>query len=99
RIYQAALKDPAWTTLFRTIDDSLRDETGETIDNLRQALEDDRKLVEQGLMTQDEFNQEWYCSFEAAVKGAYYANQLVEARKYGRIKHVPYDPGLKVNIV
>jgi hypothetical protein len=99
RIYQAALRDPAWEVQFRTIDDSLRDETGETIDNLRQALEDDRRLVAQGLMTQDEFNQEWYCSFEASAKGAYYATQLAEARKNGRIKHVPHDPGLKVHII
>jgi hypothetical protein len=90
RVYQAARTDPDWTVLFRTIDDSLREETGPTIDNLRQALEDDRRLVASGMMTEDEFNQEWYCSFEAATKGAYYASQLAEARKGGRIKTVPY---------
>jgi hypothetical protein len=99
RIYQSALKNPEWTVVFKTIDDSLRDEEGETINNLRVALEDDRKLVEQGLMTEDEFNQEWYCSFEAAIKGAYYASQLAEARKQSRIKLVPYDPVLKVHTV
>jgi phage terminase large subunit len=99
RIYQAALSNPEWIVVFKTIDDSLRDEEGETINNLRVALEDDRKLVEQGLMTEDEFNQEWYCSFEAAIKGAYYASQLAEARKQGRIKLVPYDPVLKVHTV
>ena len=99
RIYQAALKNPEWTVVFKTIDDSLRDESGKTIENLRVALEDDRKLVAQGLMTEDEFNQEWYCSFEAAIKGAYYAQQLADARKQGRIKLVPYDPSLKVHMV
>ena len=79
RIYQSALNNPDWTVVFKTIDDSLRDEQGETIQNLRQALEDDRKLVAQGLMTQEEFDQEWYCSFEAAIKGAYYAAQIAEA--------------------
>jgi hypothetical protein len=98
RVYQNAKNNPEWTVVFRTIDDSLRDETGETINNLRVALEDDRKLVAQGLMTIDEFNQEWYCSFEAAIKGAYYAKEIAEARK-GRIKLVPYDPALKVHIV
>jgi len=98
RIYQSANNNPEWTVVFKTIDDSLRDEEGETINNLRVALEDDRRLVEQGLMTEDEFNQEWYCSFEAAIKGAYYASQLAEARK-GRIKLVPYDPALKVQLV
>jgi phage terminase large subunit len=99
RIYQAAKGNPEWAVVFKTIDDSLRDEEGETIENLRVALEDDRKLVEQGLMTEDEFNQEWYCSFEAAIKGAYYATQLAAARKQGRIKLVPYDPVLKTHTV
>lgn len=98
RIYKAGLNDPNWTVIFKTIEDSLKDETGETIDNLRIALEDDKKLVAQGLMTQDEFNQEWYCSFEAAVKGAYYAKELAEARK-SRITDVPYDRALPVHIV
>lgn len=99
RIYQSAKANPDWAVVFRTIDDSLRDEEGETIQNLRQALEDDRKLVAQGLMTQEEFDQEWYCSFEAAIKGAYYASQIAEARSKSRIKQVPYDPILKVHIV
>jgi phage terminase large subunit len=99
RLYNTAKESPDWTTVFKTIDDSLRDEQGETINNLRVALEDDRKLVAQGLMTIDEFNQEWYCSFEAAVKGAYYAAEIALARQQGRIKLVPYDPALKVHLV
>jgi hypothetical protein len=99
RLYTEALKSDEWTTVFKTIDDSLKEEQGETINNLRQALEDDRKLVSQSLMTIDEFNQEWYCSFEAAIKGAYYASEIGEARRTKRIKTVPYDPALKVHAV
>jgi hypothetical protein len=99
RLYSNALTDPDWTVIFKTIDDSLRDETGDTIDNLRQALEDDRKLIEKNVMTEDEFNQEWYCSFEAAIKGAYYGKQLAKARADGRVKTVPCDPELKVHAV
>ena len=99
RIYSKALTNPEWTVIFKTIDDSLAEEQGETIDNLRIALEDDRKLVEQGLMTLDEFNQEWYCSFEASVKGAYYAKEIHELRESGRIKEVPYDKELMVHTV
>ncbi len=100
KIYQTALKNPdEYTVIYYTIDDSLKNETGETIENLRQALEDDRKLVLQGEMTQDEFDQEWYNSFEASVKGAYYATQIAEARKQGRIKVVPYDRELLVHTV
>lgn len=100
KTYQNALKHPdQWLVIFKTVDDSMRDERGVTIENLRQAIADDRKLVEQGEMTQEEFDQEWYCSFDAAVKGAYYGNQLSEARKQKRIGTVPYDPELPVHTV
>lgn len=100
KTYQTACANPDdYTTIFRTIDDSLRDETGETIDNLRTALADDRKLVANGEMTSEEFEQEWYCSFEAAIKGAYYARQLHDAREGGRIKEVPYDTAIPVHTV
>ena len=95
--FQAGKKNPEdWLTVFKTIDDSLRDETGETIDNLRQALMDDQRLIKQGEMTQNEFDQEWYCSFEAAIKGAYYSREIAEAHRRGRFKDIAYDPILKV---
>jgi len=99
RIYETAQSDKNWTVIYKTIDDSLKIEKGETIDNLRLALEEDRHLVQQNLMTEDEFNQEWYCSFEAAVKGAYYAKELAQARADNRIRLVPYDKAMKVHTV
>ena len=100
KTYQIAIKNPEeYTTIFRTIDDSLFGEKGEAIDNLKQALGDDRRLVSLGEMTQEEFDQEWYCSFEAAIKGAYYAKQISEARNKGRIKQVPYDVAIPVHTV
>lgn len=101
RIYQVALKNPEdWVLAYKTIDQSLEEESGPTIDALRIALEDDRKLVKQGLMTEDEFQQEWYCSFEAAIKGAVYLKQLAEMRKTkGRICRALYDPLLPVYTV
>lgn len=97
RTYQTALANHKdYTTVFRTIDDSLRDEEGETIQNLRVALEDDRKMVAIGEMSEDEFQQEWYCNFTAAIKGAYYAKQIAKAREDKRITKVPYDPILPV---
>ena len=100
RTYQIARGNPdQYTVVFKTIDATIAEEEGETVNNLRQALEDDRRLVSLGEMTQEEFDQEWYCSFEAAIKGAYYARQLAQARTDGRIKIVPYDPVLKVHTV
>ena len=50
-----------------------------------------------GLMTPDEYAQEFECSFEAAVKGAIYSKELEAARAEKRITVVPYDPALPVD--
>ena len=42
------------------------------------------------------FEQEYLCSFDAAVLGAYYAKLLQDAENAHRIGHVPYDESLKV---
>jgi hypothetical protein len=49
------------------------------------------------LMTEDEYAQEFECSFEASVKGAIYAKELTALREAGRITSVPYDPVLPVD--
>lgn len=38
------------------------------------------------------FEQEYMCSFEAAILGAYYGKELNAARTEGRLTKVPYDP-------
>jgi phage terminase large subunit len=48
-------------------------------------------------MTPDEYEQEFECSFEAAVKGAIYAKELATAVAQGRITRVPFDPALPVD--
>jgi phage terminase large subunit len=49
------------------------------------------------VMTQDEYEQEFECSFEAAVKGAIFSAELQSARSAGRVTSVPYDPVLPVD--
>lgn len=48
-------------------------------------------------MTQDEYAQEFECSFEASVKGAIFAREVIAAREDGRLARVPYDPALPVD--
>ena len=43
------------------------------------------------------FNQEYLCSWTGAVLGAYFAEQIREARAEGRICKVPHRPNLEVN--
>ncbi len=97
KMYETAKDNPEWFTLWQDIDKSLATETGGTIEALRKALEDDRKLVLQGVISQAEFDQEWYLSPEAAIKGAFYGDAMKMAREQGRICRVPYDPMLPVD--
>jgi phage terminase large subunit len=47
-------------------------------------------------MSEEQFAQEFECSFDAAAIGAYYGKEIDAMRKEGRIGNVPYDPSLKV---
>jgi phage terminase large subunit len=97
RAYDATRDDPAWFSLWQDVDTSLATEDGVTIQLLEQAMADDRAMIAQGLMTQDEYDQEWFLSPEAAIKGAIYGKELTAARQTGRIGNVPHDPSLPVN--
>src|SRR5690606_30358699 len=48
------------------------------------------------MLSEDEYEQEYECSFEAAIKGAFFAEQLKRAREEGRIGRVPIERGLPV---
>src|ERR1051325_765255 len=67
RLFEAGKKDEEWLSLLLTVDDT------QLI--AQEELESARKV-----MTADEFLQEWYCSFEAAIRGSYYALELSQAR-------------------
>lgn len=99
-LYQTALEKPEeWLSVFKTIEDTISEESGVTVENLKNYLESQQNLVESGIITEDELRQELYCSFDASVKGAYYAAQIEKARTEGRIKPVPYDQNLLVYTV
>jgi phage terminase large subunit len=96
-MYEGAKNSPEWLALWQNIDESLSTESGPTISALLRAMEDDRKMVRDGVMTQAAFDQEWYLSADAAIKGAIYGPEMSEARRAGRITRVPYDPALPVD--
>jgi hypothetical protein len=47
-------------------------------------------------MTDDQYDQEYECSFQAAIQGAYYGTEINACEMEGRITSVAYDPELKV---
>jgi hypothetical protein len=61
-------------------------------------LLDDKELADaKKMMSDDEYAQEYECSFEAAVRGAYYGKEMNAAEDGERITTVPYDPRLQVH--
>lgn len=81
KLWVDAQDDPDWLTL------SLKaSETGRLDDK---ELTDARKM-----MSADEFAQEYECSFDAAVRGAYYAHEMNAAEADNRLTGVPHDPRL-----
>ena len=49
-------------------------------------------------MRPEAFEQEMECSFQAAVRGAYWGTELAAAEKAGRIGGVPHDPTALVHV-
>lgn len=76
--------DPTWFTLMLKASESGLLSADE--------LADMRKT-----MSEEEYQQEMECSFDAAVKGAYYGRLLDDALQEGRICSVPHDPAAKVD--
>jgi len=48
-------------------------------------------------MTEDQFAQEYLCSFDAAIAGAIYGTEMRQATEQGRVCDVPHDPSLPVH--
>ena len=47
-------------------------------------------------MSEDEYNQEFECSFAAAVRGAYWSREIDALEAAGRVGRVPFEPELEV---
>lgn len=83
KLWVEAEGDPDWTRIMLKAS-----ETG---------LLDDKELADaKKMMSEDEYAQEYECSFDAAVRGAYYAKELneAEASEPSRLTSVPHDPRL-----
>lgn len=83
--YQKAQHDSAWhAALYKA------GETG--------ILDADELASARSMMSEDEYEQEYNCSWSAALKGAYFSAELAAARKAipCRITKVPHHPGSNV---
>ena len=85
QIYNMARGNPKWFCELLTINDT--------------GLLTEEDIEEERLsgMSDNMILQEFYCDFTAANDGAYYGNQMREAREKGRIKEVRFEPDLPVD--
>lgn len=83
-LYERARKDEKYYVKLLTIEDT-------------QLLNEEQLASAKSEMSDDEYNQEYMCSWDASIKGAYYSDQMQQARKEWRISFVPYEPAIQVN--
>lgn len=91
RMYDAASSDPTWHSSLLTPNET---ELLSEIDLAR--IKKDYIVTHGEVIGEALFEQEYMCSFESAILGAVYAQEMTKARKDGRITSVPYDSSLPV---
>ena len=82
-VYKRSFDLPDWSNSLITVDDS----------NLISEQELESARLE---MSEDEYAQEFMCSWDASLKGAYWAKELSQCNKDGRITKVSYQEELPV---
>ena len=82
-LYERAKDDPDWFTFMMRAS-----ETGMLAQSELEAAQKE--------MTPEEYAQEFECSFDAAIKGAYFGREIAQAEREGRICDVPHDKALPV---
>jgi len=84
--WNSAPSDPEWARMmYKASQTDLVDP--EELDSARKTMD------------ADEYEQEFECSFTAAIRGAYYGHLMTDADEDKRITDVPYDPTLLVSTV
>jgi phage terminase large subunit len=84
QIFERAQSDPDWFTFM------LRAST-------TGLLGDDELAAARLDMTPEQYEQEFECSFDAAIVGAYYGKEIAQAEREGRIRDVDLEPHAPVH--
>ena len=86
-LYKMALENPDWFCELLTIEDTSREDNTPVITNKMYQAEIDAGMDPQLAL------QEFYCSFDAGLFGAYYTDAL----KHSRVGDYPWNPGKPVH--
>lgn len=84
RLYEDNLDTPDWYAVLLKASES-------------GILPESELAIQRANMSEDEYLQEYECSWEASIKGAYYAREMQKARNENRITTVLHEPMLPVH--
>lgn len=95
RLYEMAQNNDQWFCSKLTVEDTRRDSDGE--DGSRVVSADDLEEERREGMDEQMIQQEYFCSFHAAIPGAYFAKEMTRMETDGRIGRVPWEPKLRTS--
>lgn len=84
-LHDKAAENPKWFSQTLSVDDTHAVKP--------EAIQDDRDTG----MAEALIQQEYWCSFEAPIEGAYYSSQMIRMAEDDRITNVPHEPLLEVH--
>lgn len=87
-LYNIATQSPDWFCYKLTLDDTKHI-----------PIEEIEKDREEGLLSEDLIQQEYYCSFQLGVEGSFYTKYIDKMKLNNQIGQVPWDPSILVNTV
>jgi len=87
---QLAEKNKSYFSSLLTVDDTCYPDGRPLI-----SAEDIQEERDSG-MPEEKVNQEYYCSWDAGLEGAFFTKELALAEKEGRVGDYPWDPGKTV---
>lgn len=83
-VWENARQDPAWFAAMLKASETKLLDAAELADAAKS-------------MTSEQYAQEYECSFDAAIVGAYYGSLIADAERAGRIKPIEIEPSLPVH--
>lgn len=95
RLFEMAMENDNWYCSKMTVADTYRDAPGE--DGSRVVSDEDIEEERREGMSEEMIQQEYFCSFHAAIPGAYFSKEMTRMESDGRIGRVPWEPKLNVD--
>lgn len=93
-MFQMAMKNPSWHAEYSNVAATM----AFTPDELEEILQTDYISIYGEDIGRAQFEQEYHCSWNAAILGAFYAREIMAVRNEGRIDpELDYEPSLPVH--